>query len=272
LKIAMTAVLVLIAAPAFAEDSQTRLEDILSGKADEKKTDNSTSTSSSTSSSSSTGSSGSSLVSSGPISQSFSLLTGRTVGNGKNVLGGNYRGLLGLEGFFLHGVADAVDIGARVGFGLYPFEGFVFPQNITAGLRLQGLVRFRFVESGRFSFGLNFEPGFFIYFPALNFTQFGVIFGVEAQLGIAISSAFNIAVGLSMPVFIAFGAGSGAGGFYRYNAYLCWPILAGGGIEYFIRSDLMLFARFHVGPMINIGNLGGAGVGIDLKAGIGWKF
>jgi hypothetical protein len=274
------AALLLFAVPALAEDSQTRLEDILSGKADEKKEDRSSTTTnsgSSSTSSSSSGSSGSSLVSSGPIAQNFSLLTGKTVGSGKNVLGGNYKGLLGVEGFFLHGVSDAVDVGARLGIIFYPFESALpisYYQGVNFGMRIQGLLRVRFVESGRISFGMNFEPGFFFYFPALNFTQFGILLAVDAQLGIAVSSALNIAVGIKMPVFIAFGAGTGGIGtsIYRYNAYLCWPILGGGGIEYFIRSDLMLFGSFHVGPMINLGNYGGAGVGLDLKVGIGWKF
>jgi hypothetical protein len=275
------AALLLLAVPALAEDSQTRLEDILSGKADEKKEDRSSTTnnsgsSSSSSSSSGSSSSGSSLVSSGPIAQNFSLLTGKTVGSGKNVLGGNYKGLLGVEGFFLHGVSDAVDIGARVGIILYPFEGalpIAYYQGVNFGMRIQGLLRIRFVESGRISFGINFEPGFFFYFPALNFTQFGILLGVDAQIGIAVSSALNIALGIKMPVFISIGAGTGGvSGIYRYNPYLCWPILGGGGIEYFIRSDLMLFGSFHIGPMINLGNYGGAGVGMDLKFGIGWKF
>jgi hypothetical protein len=100
------------------------------------------------------------------------------------------------------------------------------------------------------------------------------VLGVESHFGISISRALNIALGLNMPVFISIGAGTATppSTVYRYNAHLVWPILAGGGLEYFIRSDVMLFARFHVGPMINIGNFGGAGVGIDLKAGIGWKF
>lgn len=267
--------MVMAAVPAFAEDSQTRLEDILSGK-DEKKDEKSTSSGEGSSASSGSSSGGSSLVSSGPINQSFSLLTGRTVGNGKNVLGANYRGLLGVEGFFLHGVADAVDIGARLGFQLYPYEGalpFSYIGVVSAGFRIQGLVRVRFVQSGRISFGVNFEPGFFVYFPSISYTAFGVLLGVEAQVGIAISSALNIALGISMPVYIGFGAGLGSDAFpYRRGGHLVWPILGGGGIEYYLRSDLMLFARFHIGPMINLGNLGGAGVGMDLKAGIGWRF
>ena len=72
---------------------------------------------------------------------------------------------------------------------------------------------------------------------------------------------------------IHFGAGTGGDGFlYPRNVHLVWPILAGGGLEYYIRSDLMLFAKFHIGPMINVGNQGGASLGIDLKAGIAWKF
>lgn len=273
---------VLLAVPAAAaEDSQTRLEDILSGKADEKKDDKASSGSSSSGSSSSPGSSsnsgGSSLVSSGPIAQNFSLLTGKTVGAGKSVVGGNYRGLLGLEGFFLRGLGDGFDLGVKLGFQLYPFEGALpinFGQAVNPGFRIQALLRVKFVESGRISFGMNFEPGFFVYFPSLYYTAFGILLAVEAQLGIAVSSALNIAIGLQMPVFLSFGAGTGAapGFVYRYNVHLVWPILAGGGLEYFVRSDVMLFAKFHVGPMINLGNGGGAGVGIDLKAGIGWKF
>jgi hypothetical protein len=99
------------------------------------------------------------------------------------------------------------------------------------------------------------------------------LLAVEALVGIAISSALNIGLGLTMPVYIGFGGGTGGDGFpYRRGAHLVWPILAGGGLEYYIRSDLKLFAKFHIGPMINVGNLGGASLGIDLKAGIAWKF
>jgi hypothetical protein len=272
---AILAVTLMLAAPAFAQDSQTRLEDILSGKADEQKDDKATS-SGSTSSSSSSGSStsGSSSVSTGPVGENFSILTGRTVGAGKSVLGGNYRGLLGIEGFILHGVGDGVDIGGRLGFSLYAYEGALgFFQPVTPGLRAQFLLRVKFVQSGRISFGINFEPGFFVYFPSIAYTAFGILLAVEAQVGIAISSALNIALGVTMPVYIGFAGGSANDGFpYRRRAHLVWPILAGGGVEYYIRSDLMLFAKFHIGPMINVGDLGGASLGIDLKAGIAWKF
>jgi hypothetical protein len=184
---------------------------------------------------------------------------------------------LGIEGFFLRGLGDGFDLGAKLGFQLYPFEGALpvsFGQGVNAGFRIQAVLRVKFVESGRISFGMNFEPGFFVYFPSLYYTAFGILLGVEAQFGIAVSSALNIAIGLQMPVFIGFGAGTGAapGFVYRYNAHLVWPILAGGGLEYFVRSDVMIFAKVHFGPMINLGNGGGAGVGMDLKAGIGWKF
>jgi hypothetical protein len=63
-----------------------------------------------------------------------------------------------------------VDIGGRLGFSLYPYEGALgFFQPVTPGLRAQFLLRVKFVQSGRISFGINFEPGFFVYFPSIAY-------------------------------------------------------------------------------------------------------
>lgn len=265
------AVLVL-AAPAYADDSASRLEDILSGKTDEKKDDKGSTSDTGSSSESRSGSSGASSMSSGPIGQKFSLWSGKTVGNGAKVIGANYHGLLGLEAFFLAGVSDGVDLGARFGLQLYAFESWVpvnIGQAVVPGMRFQFLMRFKFVESGRFSLGLNVEPGMFFYFR-LSAVQIGILLPASIQAGLAVSSALTITAGIEVPFFITFSTGAGFP--YDNRGHVEVPILAGAGIEYYIRSDLMLFGKAHFGPHINLGNLGGAGLGMDLKAGIGWKF
>lgn len=267
------AVLVL-AAPAYADDSASRLEDILSGKTDEKKDDKGSTSDTGSSSESRSGSSGASSMSSGPIGQKFSLNAGKTVGNGAKVIGANYRGLLGVEAFILAGVGDGVDIGGRVGLQLYPYEGAVLPfgQPVVAGLRFQGLLRFKFVESGRFSLGLNLEPGMFFYFT-LTSVQIGILVPAAIQAGLAVSSAVTITAGLDVPFFITFASNTNNAGFpFDWRPHVEVPILIGAGIEYYIRSDLMIFGKAHFGPHINWGNRGGAGLGTDIKAGIGWKF
>ena len=95
---------------------------------------------------------------------------------------------------------------------------------------------------------------------------------MAAQFGLAVSSALTITIGLQVPLFITGGTNGGVGGPFGGFTHAVVPILAGGGVEFFIRSDLMLFAQVHLGPMINIGNRGGAGLGADIKGGIGWRF
>lgn len=170
--------------------------------------------------------------------QGWSVLTGRTVGAGTNVAHGQV-GWPGLSASLLHGLTEDLDLGGRFTFD-YGFEGLVSGP-VVPGLELQALLRFRLLDTERFNLAVNVGFGPLLYFfRAL--TRFGLSLPVGVVLGIPVSSALNVAVGLDLPVYLTFGPGD-----------FSFPILVGGGLEYFI--DQSLAATFHVrmGPTLNAG-------------------
>lgn len=265
--------LMLLAAPAFAaEGSQDRLEDILSGKTEEKKEAGS----STTSTASSSGASSVSAVSAG---QKFSVLTGRTVGNNANVLEGAV-GWPGVHATILHGVSEMVDLGARLSFN-WGFEGPFFPWGFGGGypvapeFKAQGVLRVRLMDTGKISLGLSFEPGLFFVFPNIYWVQIGIMLGAGLQLGIHATNAVNIALGVDIPFFITFGTSGGAGSYlywYDPRPHVVVPVYLGGGVEFYVTSALLLQAKVYMGPVINAANTGGAFYGLEAKAGVAWKF
>lgn len=260
---------VLAAAPALAQEktegSSSRLEDILSGK-DEKKDDKGGGGGGDAGASS-----GASYSGGGGGGQTWSLHTGRTMGKGRTALGAAV-GFPGLYGELVHGVAEQIDLGVRLGFN-YGYEDWV--GLITPGLKLQGVFRLKLLEQNRFNLGLWFRPGMFLYFPPYGWpVQFGLAFPVGLTAGIVATSALNISVGVDFPMFVAFGSSSwnvvlGAPG----QGYFVFPILLGAGLEYFVTSNLMLTFNTRMGPSIT-GRFGAPFATFALQAqfGIGWKF
>ena len=83
---------------------------------------------------------------------------------------------------------------------------------------------------------------------------------VGFRVGIAASSALAIAIQLEVPMWVEFGTFGG------FNA----PILTGGGLEYFITSNLALFAKARVGPTFRTNRP--AEVSFDASMGVGYHF
>jgi len=79
-----------------------------------------------------------------------------------------------------------------------------------------------------------------VYFTSGETTA-GLALPLGLHLGISLSPAFLASVGVDAPVFRLFGT---AGGWV-------FPILFGGGLEYFVAPDLAATFNLHVGPAVD---------------------
>lgn len=167
--------------------------------------------------------------------QGWSTLSGQTVGAGENVLVGQV-GWPGISGAFLHGLSANLDLGGSLAFN-YGEEGAL--RTVTPGLKLQGVLRYNLLESASFNLGVSFAPGAFFYFHTYA-TRSGLSLPVGLQLGIPVGAALMVHAGVDLPFYVTFGS----------TGWAALPILAGGGVEYFINSNLAGIARVRVGPTL----------------------
>jgi len=188
--------------------------------------------------------------------QAWSALGGKTLAPGSNQLEADV-GYPAISASFLRGVAPGFNVGARLGF-VYGVEGMV--RESGPGFKAQALLKVRLLDNGQVSIGVVFEPGFFTYSSYLQGARVGLALPVGFRLGIAASSALAIGIHVDVPMWVEFGQFGG------FNL----PILTGGGVEYFITSELAVFARVRVGPTIR--TLRPAEVTFDAAVGIAWRF
>lgn len=194
-----------------------------------------------------------------PVStgQAWSVVGPKTVAQNANALEGSV-GWPGVSVGYLRGVAPKLNVGGRFGF-VYGVEGLVRSQ-VTPGLKLQALIKVTLLEQGKISLGVTFEPG-----PVFHFYSFSTLVAftlpVGLRLGIAASSALQLAILFDLPFWISFGNAS------SFNM----PILTGVGLEYFVQSDLALFLRLRMGPTIYFRG-GVAEFTLESVVGVGWKF
>ncbi|MGV3624629.1 MAG: hypothetical protein ACO1OB_27665 [Archangium sp.] len=188
--------------------------------------------------------------------QTWSVIGARTIAPGANLFVAE-AGYPGLSVAYQRGIVSGLNLGGRVGF-MYSLDGLV--RDVVPGLKVQALLKFRFYDAGRISLGMTFEPGFFIGDSYLQGTRGGLNLPIGLRLGIAASSALAIGIQIEVPMWVEFGRFGG------FNA----PILSGGGAEYFITSNLTLFAKVRVGPIIRTGRATEAG--FDASIGMGYRF
>jgi hypothetical protein len=191
-----------------------------------------------------------------PRGQAWSALGGKTLAPGSNQLEADL-GYPAISASFLRGVLPGFNVGARLGF-VYGVEGMV--RESGPGFKAQALLKVRLLDNGQVSLGVVFEPGFFTYSSYLQGARVGLALPVGFRLGIAASSALAIGVHVDVPMWVEFGQFGG------FNL----PILTGGGVEYFITSELAAFARVRVGPTIR--TLRPAEVTFDAAVGVAWRF
>jgi hypothetical protein len=191
----------------------------------------------------------------GPIGQTWSIVGARTVEPGANVFEAA-AGFPGLAVSYLRGVAPGLNLGGRLSF-VYGIEGLV--REIIPGVKLQGLLKLRLLDSERVSLGVTFEPGPFFHAPYGAVTRAGFALPVGLRLGIATSSAVSLALQVEVPLWIEFGPTGG------FNV----PILSGVGIEYFLTSNVGVFFRARLGPTLRPSRL--AELTFDGLLGVGFR-
>jgi hypothetical protein len=193
----------------------------------------------------------------GSAGQSWSVVGPKTVAPNGNVLEGAV-GWPGLSVGYLRGIAPKVNLGGRFGF-VYGVEGLV-RTSVVPGIKLQVLTKFTLLERGKISLGVTFEPGPVFHFYGYT-TLAAFTLPVGFRLGIAASSALQLAVLFDLPFWVSFGTGS------SFNM----PILTGVGVEYFLQSDLALFLRLRMGPTIYFRGYP-AEFTLESVVGVGWRF
>lgn len=172
----------------------------------------------------------------GRMGQGWSLLGAESLGADQNVLGAQL-GFPGVTLTYLRGLNAIVDLGGRLTFN-YGFEGLVTA--IHPGLRGEGLVRIRLLDTGRFNLGVKGGVGLFGYFtPA--FTLPGILLPLGLAMGFPIASAIVLSAGLDVPMYVTFGQTGG----------LTVPVLVGAGLEYFLHKQWEASLHARMGPTLN---------------------
>lgn len=205
--------------------------------------------------------------------QGWGIIGGKTVGNQQTAVEAGL-GYPGLHASLLRGVTPTLDLGARFSFD-YGLEGLT--NQVVPGIKLQGLLHLSLLESGIVSLMVTFEPGplFHFYgghtdtiggirFTTDGYTLSGLALPLRLQLGIAASSALNVGVHFDLPMWIAFGSGNNSASFQ-------FPILAGVGVEYFVKHNMLVYFEIRMGPTI-FTNSSTATFTLISNVGIGYKF
>jgi hypothetical protein len=193
--------------------------------------------------------------------QGWSVLAGDTVGAGSNAFVGQI-GWPGLSLGLLHGATSRFDIGGKFTFN-YGQEGIV--QIVEPGIKLQAWVRLQLVKTPQASLALTFQPGPLFYFDDGD-TDVGMALPVALTVGIPVGSALMLNLGLDIPFHVYFGTGGGP----------VFPLLVGGGLEYFIDRSLSLNANVRMGPTLFPGarrrGFRDAYFTLEALFGVAWRF
>jgi hypothetical protein len=190
--------------------------------------------------------------------QAWSVVGARTVGNGQNALELGV-GFPQLSAAFLHGVAPNLDLGVRAGFA-YGLESMV--TSVIPGLKLNLLAKLKLLDTGKLALGLTAEPGLILAFNNGNYLS-GLALPVGFRASFAPASSLAIGFTLDLPFWVNFGYFNVA----PSGVYV--PILAGLGVEYFVKSDFLLFFRVKVGPELK--PYSRADLALDATMGLGLK-
>ncbi|MDY7228533.1 hypothetical protein [Hyalangium rubrum] len=167
--------------------------------------------------------------------QGWSVLAGDTVGANNTVFSGQL-GWPGISLGLLHGANSKLDIGGKFTFN-YGQEGLV--EVVEPGLKLQAWVRLMLAQTSKVSLAVTFQPGPLFYFHDGD-TDVGLALPVALVAGIPVGSALMLNVGLDIPFHVYFGTGGGP----------VFPLLVGGGMEYFLDRSLAVNFNVRMGPSI----------------------
>ena len=167
----------------------------------------------------------------------WSVQTATTVGTNTNIVQVQ-AGWPGISATLFHGYTPTVDLGGIFTFN-YGYEGDV--NVVHPGLKGQFLVRAQLMDTPKYNLGLWFAPGGFVYFFGGGVgTLGGVVFPAGFVFGLPVTHEVNISFNFDLPMFVSFGT------FGEFT----FPILFGGGVEYFLQPDMALTFNLRMGPMI----------------------
>lgn len=186
--------------------------------------------------------------------QSWSVVGGRTVGEQHGALEA-WVGWPGVSVAYLRAVAPIFDAGVRASF-LYGREGLVGA--VLPGFKVQGLLKLQLLSAGALSVAATFEPGPF-FNVEYGVADWGFSLPLGLRVGVAASSALTLGVSFDLPVWVRFGPVAG----------INIPFMPGVGVEYFVKSDLLVFARARMGPTLRSGRP--AEFTLDAQLGVGWR-
>jgi hypothetical protein len=167
--------------------------------------------------------------------QGWTLLASDTVGAQHNVLSAQV-GWPGLSLGALHGVTPRLDLGGKFTFN-YGQEGIV--ELVRPGLKLQAWVRLMIARTPQAALAVVFQPGPLFYFHDGG-TDVGLALPVSLVAGIPVGSAIMLNLALDVPFHVYFGTGGGP----------VFPLLVGGGLEYFIDRSLQVNFNVRMGPAL----------------------
>ncbi|MBK7864975.1 MAG: hypothetical protein IPJ65_41530 [Archangiaceae bacterium] len=163
-----------------------------------------------------------------PQSTGFSLVTPHTVGESQNALEAGV-GWPGVYASYWRGLANNLDVGAKVGFN-WGYEGLL--ARPVPGLRLQLQARFQVFDNGSLSLGVSFAPGVLLYFFPGTGLQPGVLLPLAATLGLPnFVNKLSLSARLEVPFFVIFRTGPTV------------PVLVGASAEYALSDALLVFVR-----------------------------
>ncbi len=167
--------------------------------------------------------------------QGWSVLAGDTVGTNGTVFSGQI-GWPGITLGLLHGATPRFDIGGKFTFN-YGQEGQV--EIVEPGIKLQAWMRLMLARTSKVSLAVTFQPGPLFYFHEGS-TEVGLALPVALVVGVPVGSALMLNAGIDIPFHVYFGIGGGP----------VFPLLAGGGLEYFIDRNLAINFNVRMGPSI----------------------
>jgi hypothetical protein len=112
---------------------------------------------------------------------------------------------------------------------------------------------------------VTFQPGPLFYFHDGS-TDVGLALPVALVVGVPVGSALMLNAGLDIPFHVYFGTGGGP----------VFPLLVGGGLEYFIDRNLAVNFNVRMGPSIfpdsgGRGNRSRAYFTLEALFGLAWK-
>lgn len=188
--------------------------------------------------------------------QGWSVLGAQTQGKGHTALVGQL-GWPGASLGVLHGVDERADLGGLFTFN-YGEEGIV--TRVRSGLKLQAWARLMLLQSPRVHLGLSFAPGPFIYFDPTYGDTVGLTLPLKLAVGLPVSSAVMLNLGLDMPFYTTFGPSGGP----------VLPVLVGGGLEYFFDRSLAATFNVRMGPTLFL-YPGASRFTLDALFGVAWR-